>query len=97
MLGITLSSNELRQFQIIRAFTLSLAKQCHRRGIEASRTVGAIEPLDAEGVEVVVEFVKFCRRYVYASFLGDVVTALSPSSAVLDVIFGRELGSVILL
>src|SRR3546814_3726937 len=73
MLGITLSANELRQFQIACTFTLSLAKQCHRRGIEASRTVGAIEPLDAEGMEVVVLLDELRRRYVYSRFLRELV------------------------
>src|SRR5690606_40458906 len=91
MLGITLSANELRQFQIARTFTLSLAKQCHCRGIEASRTVGAIEPLDAESMEVVVEFDEFCRWYVYPRFLGESVNDIFPSSDVSIVISGRKL------
>ena len=64
MLCLALGSDELGQLQVARALALRLAQQRHRRSIEASRAMRAIESLRAESVEIVAQLDQPRGRYI---------------------------------
>lgn len=80
--AVAVGTKEFSQLEIARALAMLLAKQRHRRGVEPPCTIGAVEALHAEGVELIVQTHGLGLRHVDTSVIRQAVHHMLPRANV---------------